>query len=92
MRKIGLKSDDFQNGRLRTKVVDMNPHRKIKVIKSAQREEKSSGEVSTERKPSLVDKNRAVAGRVGAWVREFQQRQIVDPRRAFASLFVAPGT
>ncbi len=92
MRKIGLKSEIFSSGRLRTKVVDMNPNRKIKVIKNAQREEKSSEEVRTEPKPGLADKNRAVAGRVGAWVREFQQRQIVDPRRAFASLFVAPGT
>lgn len=70
----------------------MNPNRKIKVIKNAQREDTSSGEVRAERNPAPADKNRAVAGRVGAWVREFQQRRIGDPRRAFASLFVAPGT
>ena len=79
--------------RLKAKVVDMNPNKKIRIIKGGQREAKSeAGEGSAERTQAPVDRNRAVAGRVGAWVREFQQRRIVDPRRAFASLFVAPGT
>jgi hypothetical protein len=87
-----VNSTVIENDWLKTKVVDMNPNKKIRVIKSARCEDKSGGEAKAERTQGVVDKNRAVAGRVGAWVREFQQRRIVDPRSAFASLFVVPGT
>ncbi len=72
----------------------MNLNRKIKIIKNARRQDDKpeAAEGSAERGRSAPDDKRAVAGRVGAWVREFQQRQIVDPRRAFARVFVAPGT
>lgn len=79
---------------LRKKVVAMYPNRKIKIIKSAQRGNNESvvKQEQAERRTGATDSNRAIAGRVSTWVREFQQRRIVDPRRAFASLFVAPGT
>ncbi len=72
----------------------MNLNRKIKIIKNARRQDDKpeAAEGSAERGRSAPDDKRAVAGRVGAWVREFQQRRhIVDPRRAFESLFAAPG-
>ncbi|HEX8142870.1 MAG TPA: hypothetical protein VF553_09760 [Pyrinomonadaceae bacterium] len=67
-------------------------NRSIKIIKSAQRAVESRvAEVKAQpqREPSSHP-NREMASRVGAWVKEFKQRRVADPRRAFASLFAEP--
>lgn len=70
----------------------MNPNRKIRVIKRTQRgvdasapEAQAQNGEQEARRP-----NRETASRVSAWVKEFKQRRVVDPRRAFASLFAEP--
>ncbi|HEX8772486.1 MAG TPA: hypothetical protein VF735_02705 [Pyrinomonadaceae bacterium] len=70
----------------------MNPNRKIRVIKRTERgveqsapEAQAQGGEQDARRP-----NRDAASRVSAWVKEFKQRRVADPRRAFASLFAEP--
>jgi xanthine dehydrogenase iron-sulfur cluster and FAD-binding subunit A len=87
------KPSGLRRTRLTTKVIAMNPTKKIKIIKNARREDSpKAAEERVESSAGQPDSNRVIAGRVSAWVREFQQRRLPDPRRAFAGLFVAPGT
>lgn len=69
----------------------MNPNKKIRVIKSAQRAvEGSATEARAQNDGQSRQPNREMASRVGAWVKEFKERRVADPRRAFASLFAEP--
>ena len=69
----------------------MNPTKKIRIIKSAQRAVAGSAtQTQAHNGGQLRHPNRETASRVGAWVKEFKQRRVADPRRAFASLFVEP--
>ena len=69
----------------------MNPNKKIRVIKSAQRAvEGSATEIRAQHAGQTRHPNREMASRVGAWVKEFKERRVADPRRAFASLFAEP--
>jgi hypothetical protein len=66
-------------------------NKRIRVIKSAQRGvEGSAREAQPQQGEQSSHPNRETASRVGAWVREFKQRRVADPRRAFASLFSEP--
>lgn len=69
----------------------MNPNRKIRVVKRTQRGvEQSAPEAQAQNGEQSRRPNLDAASRVSAWVKEFKQRRVVDPRRAFASLFAEP--
>jgi hypothetical protein len=69
----------------------MNPNRKIRIIKRTQRSvEESAPEAQAHNGEQGSRPNRDAASRVSAWVKEFKQRSVADPRRAFASLFAEP--
>ena len=66
----------------------------IRVIKHNQRQ--VAGNSSTEsvapRSSAIGRSARDAADNVAMWVREFRERRPVDPRKAFANLFVEPST
>ena len=67
----------------------MNPTKAIRIIKRDRRDGKDVvAEKGAPNNTGLRHTTREVAGQVTAWVKEFQQRRHVDPKRAFASLFV----
>jgi len=69
----------------------MNPNRKIRVIKRTQRGvDASAPEAQAQNGEQARRPNRDTTSRVSAWVKEFKQRRVADPRCAFASLFAEP--
>jgi hypothetical protein len=67
----------------------MNPKKAIRIIKRER--QTGQGAVAEKGAPNntgLRHTTREAAGHVAAWVKEFQQRRKIDPKRAFASLFV----
>ena len=66
----------------------MNPTKAIRIIKRDRRDGQGGDvERSALNTTGLRHTTREAAGHVAAWVKEFQQRRQVDPKRAFASLF-----
>jgi hypothetical protein len=63
----------------------MNPKNTIKIIKRAQRD--NGRKVEANQLPNSESLQKSTRNVVTAWVKEFQQRRHVDPRRNFASLF-----
>jgi hypothetical protein len=63
----------------------MNSKNKIRIIKRAL----TAGEpgVTAARPQKSVSVQQSTRKVVTAWVREFKQRRVTDPRQAFASLF-----
>jgi hypothetical protein len=71
-------------------VTAMNPKNKIKIIKRALRTgETSATAVRSQKSESLQHSTRKA---VTAWVKEFKQRRVADPRQAFARLFGEPAS
>jgi hypothetical protein len=64
-------------------VLIMNRKNTVKIVKRVQRDHDREGEAAR-LSESLRKSTREV---VSDWVKEFQQRRHVDPRRSFASLF-----
>jgi hypothetical protein len=67
----------------------MNPKKAIRIIKRDRRDIQGAVvEKSAPNNTGLRQTTREAAGQVATWVKEFQQRRKIDPKRAFASLFV----
>jgi hypothetical protein len=70
-------------------VTNMNHKASIRIIKRGQRQcENRVAETGAPDGSNLRHGAREVAGNITAWVKEFKGRRPVDPRRAFAKLFV----
>lgn len=75
-----------------SRVLVMNAKNRIKVVKRAERESNSGNRRQSEAadlKPveNMQNATRSVARQVGAWVKEFHERRLVESGQSFTSLF-----